>query len=1018
VRRSIVIAVDIAVLLMVTAIPLDAGMHTALAAGAGTASPPTYTWPGFHNTPNLDGVSADPTITSGNASTLGVSWMSPVGSSDASPVVSWNATLAKTLAFTGNFNGDLSAVDTATGAIVWSTQFASSFVGSPASDGTSVWAAPVNGNKVFKLNAATGAIECSASVSGPVQDTPVLATPTGGHEMAYFATLNGSTNGSLYGLDASNCSRVFAWSNYNSGDTGSWDPLSYGVDGRGEPLIVFGSTDPDSTVYAVDALTGASVWSHYTNNPPGFDWDVGSGITLSAPGANGFADGVAYVDGKDGVFYALDLNTGSPIWTYDFGGGVSTDALSTPALGGTTLVFGDNSGIYALDAVTGAVLWRYETGGDTVNSAPAIVGPPNDQVVAFGTLGGLFHVVSLATGTPLYSYTTHGYVSSSPADSEGTLLIDSSDGNLYDFALGGGNGASPTTTVTMPASGSTIANPDGTLTISGSASAPHHVQAVNVEVQEDGSSGPWYKQATQSFSPGLGEAVALLASPGASSTTWSLTIPVPLRGGTFLVQAEAVDQDGIADTSGATGQTGPAVSTFTVETSPKAPQVSLSPGVVAPGGSLTLSATQFQPGETVTFTVPERGGSPATLATGVATSSGTVGPLPATLPTKQGFGPVSVTATGGISAMTGATSVYVSNESTQLGYGPGRQGYEANDPVMNSHQALGQAFLKAGWTFTGAAPMDSTPAVADDVAYVGDEAGHLYAVELSTGVAKWSRSLSGGVDSSPAVDAGLVFVGDLAHHLVALNAATGATVWNAILGSSISASPAVSGGVVYDVTSGGRLSAFSEHTGAILWSVSLGSKSQSSPAVDTAAGVVVVGDQAGTVRAFSVADGSPRWSYSSGSPVLAPPVLGLGDVFVGAQNGTFFALSESTGVLDWKHKVGGSITGPAMINGGSGIAVGSSNGNVVTFNASTGAVNASEPAGGPVVGVTSTVGIYLFTTTTGLAMWRGAGGARQIWSHNGTGGYASPALILNGEVLAAGSDGVLRTFVVPGNPVY
>ena len=103
-----------------------------------------------------------------------------------------------------------------------------------------------------------------------------------------------------------------------------------------------------------------------------------------------------------------------------------------------------------------------------MNSSSAIVGPPGQQVVVFGTLGGVVHVVSLATGASLYSYPTGSFITvHHRADfDEPALHVDSADGFLYDFGLGGGNGAAPTTAVTAPANGSTVPYPSGELDIS------------------------------------------------------------------------------------------------------------------------------------------------------------------------------------------------------------------------------------------------------------------------------------------------------------------------------------------------------------------------------------------------------------------------------------------------------------------------------------------------------------------------------------------------------------------------
>ena len=65
--------------------------------------------------------------------------------------------------------------------------------------------------------------------------------------------------------------------------SGAWDLISYAVDATGEPLVLFGTADPDNSLYAVDAVTGALVWRFSTVIAQG-DYDVGAGISVSAPG--------------------------------------------------------------------------------------------------------------------------------------------------------------------------------------------------------------------------------------------------------------------------------------------------------------------------------------------------------------------------------------------------------------------------------------------------------------------------------------------------------------------------------------------------------------------------------------------------------------------------------------------------------------------------------------------------------------------------------------------------------------
>ena len=61
----------------------------------------------------------------------------------------------------------------------------------------------------------------------------------------------------------------------------------------------------------------------------------------------------------------------------------------------------------------------------------------------------------------------------------------------------------------------------------------------------------------------------------------------------------------------------------------------------------------------------------------------------------------------------------------------------------------------------------------------------------------WSAATAGEVDSSPAVADGVVYVGSTDRYLYAFDAATGEEVWRVATGGFIISSPAVANGVVY-----------------------------------------------------------------------------------------------------------------------------------------------------------------------------------------------------------------------------
>ena len=106
---------------------------------------------------------------------------------------------------------------------------------------------------------------------------------------------------------------------------------------EGIPLVLDGSSEHCDSEYAINARSGKEVW-RFQGPTPG-DYDMAAGATISAPGTNGFADGVAYVPSKYGTLYALNLTTGAKLWSHVFncatGGDCDRDrAIDSRALTG------------------------------------------------------------------------------------------------------------------------------------------------------------------------------------------------------------------------------------------------------------------------------------------------------------------------------------------------------------------------------------------------------------------------------------------------------------------------------------------------------------------------------------------------------------------------------------------------------------------------------------------------------------------------------------------------------------
>lgn len=1007
----------------------QAGGGAALLRATGGEVQPSYTWPKIAHDPGNTGLTADPTISTANAGSLGVSWMAATGATSvSSPVAAWNATLQKTLVYVGNNAGYFTAFDQLTGATLWSASLGTSIVSSPVVEGGNVWVSREFSPTLYKLNAATGATECSVALTSASEGSPTVGTPAGGSTAVYIGVNDtAASSGPIYSIAESNCAVNWKSTAFNS-VAGSWDPLSFATAANGRSVILAGTADPDNTVYAFDALTGAKTWSFKTYPQPGTgntDIDVGAGVAVSPPGVNGFADGVAYVPGEDGYMFALDLTTGAKIWTKYFGYGIPSyhAARATPAINGTELVFGESNGVMAMSALTGQILWKYSTGDIESLSAASVMGPQGSQVVAVTTVAGTLAVLDAATGAVDYSLQTPSYSTSSVADVDGNLLISSADGFLYDVTLGGGNGPAPTTAVTFPASGSNVANPKGNLTLAGTATGAA-IAGVKVAIQSGGPSGPWWDGASGTWTPGFWDNEATLASPGAANSQWSYQLPVGAGAVSLRVLASSYQSNGLADVTDLTPNPGATNVAFNVLNAPGTPHVYASSGVwVAPGATVSLAGSGFAAGETVVLSLAG-----TTLGTVTASATGALPATTVTVPATAGFGPAAVVATGSASGRSGNAAIDISNSWAGAGYNSLHTNFEPNDPVLLNSAAQGPPkFLSQAWVDSSAGSVRTTPAVANDIIYYGDDTGTVSAVEVRNGQPLWSTVVGSPVDSSPVLGGSRLFFGTegrsgsgVAPAVVALNQADGSTAWSTPTTSPVESAPALASGRIIVGSDDGTVYDILQGSGAVAWTATLGGAVTASPSVDPATGLVIVGDASGAVTALSSATGAVVWRHSTGGPVTAAASVYSGKVYVGSADGSVYALSETTGAPIWVTPTGAAVTTTgAIYSAGAGPNVytaGSADGTLRLFDLSSGQVLMVTALSSAPVGLATSAGWMVVTTANGQ-VWGLKRHAEPIWTTPTGPTYATAPIVVDGVVYTTGTDATVRAYTIPGRPI-
>jgi outer membrane protein assembly factor BamB len=100
-----------------------------------------------------------------------------------------------------------------------------------------------------------------------------------------------------------------------------------------------------------------------------------------------------------------------------------------------------------------------------------------------------------------------------------------------------------------------------------------------------------------------------------------------------------------------------------------------------------------------------------------------------------------------------------------------------------------------------------SPSVANGIVYMGNYDDTLYAVDITTGLLKWSFTTGDVINSQVAIANGVVYLPSADAHLYALDATSGALLWTGATGGALD-SPAVVHGVVYSGSEDSNLYAF------------------------------------------------------------------------------------------------------------------------------------------------------------------------------------------------------------------
>jgi outer membrane protein assembly factor BamB len=251
------------------------------------------------------------------------------------------------------------------------------------------------------------------------------------------------------------------------------------------------------------------------------------------------------------------------------------------------------------------------------------------------------------------------------------------------------------------------------------------------------------------------------------------------------------------------------------------------------------------------------------------------------------------------------------------GYESG-QVYTSSSAVANGHVVFGSVDgmlysldARTGreqWRYRAGGRVYSSPAIAGGTVFVGSQDGVVHAVDVNTGKLTWRFETEGKklesadwgfdrttIQSSPAVANGMVYIGARNGFLYALDAATGAERWRFDHKVSwVNTSPAVSDGLVYAASSDGRfIQAVDAATGAERWRVTTNVAVWTSPVVGR--DYVYANDDGGAVLALNKKTGAEIWRCRLGQRGYSSPVVQDGRLYVGSDDGGVYAVNGLAG---------------------------------------------------------------------------------------------------------------------------
>ncbi|MBI5682965.1 MAG: PQQ-binding-like beta-propeller repeat protein [Deltaproteobacteria bacterium] len=231
--------------------------------------------------------------------------------------------------------------------------------------------------------------------------------------------------------------------------------------------------------------------------------------------------------------------------------------------------------------------------------------------------------------------------------------------------------------------------------------------------------------------------------------------------------------------------------------------------------------------------------------------------------------------------------------------------------------------LRSYWTFDlkniwNILPMyptqNSSPAVVDNVAFIGSTDKIFYALNLNDKKALWQFKTSGAIESSPAYFMGKIYFGTNDGILYCLDAKNGKEVWHFNIKAEIISSPLIINNIIYFSSVDDKVYALDASTGAKIWHYNrtfvkrITQRQYASPSYYKNRVYMVFSD--GFLVNMDAPSGREIWKkkiYEEDIYVRSTPVIDSGKIYLINGEGVLIVLDAETGDERWRFDITKSI---------------------------------------------------------------------------------------------------------------